>query len=385
MKVLVISHSAIQPTYHRKFEEVARYGDIEIKIIVPEKWVENTQELHFSQIDKGNLSFLSKKVAFAGYGSRFFFTESIIREFKEFKPDIIHLEEEPWSLCALQTIILRDLFCKKSKLIFRTSLSIPSKQRFNFIASNIEKLTFKKSDHAFVLSKRAGDILRKKSYNGDMSIGYNGVDASVFRKIDVRNLKNDLGIKDNECVIGYVGRLMKMKGIETLIRAFYTLLEQNPNKSYRLMLLGSGEYKEEMISIASELGIKEKIILIEAVPALDVPRYINCMDVLVLPSLTMPWWVEFFGRVLVEAMMCEVPVIGSDSGEIPNVIGDAGLIFHEGDENDLKEKLDTIINNSYTRDLLITRGSARASSMFTWESIARETYKVYCSLLNLAK
>ena len=54
-------------------------------------------------------------------------------------------------------------------------------------------------------------------------------------------------------------------------------------------------------------------------------------DVLVGPSLTTPRWKEQFGRMLVEAMACGVPVIGSDSGEIPHVIGDAGIVVPEGD------------------------------------------------------
>lgn len=381
MKILVISHSAIQPTYHRKFEEIAKYNDVEIRVIVPEKWIENTQVLNFSRIDKENISFLPKKVTFPGYGSRFFFTKGLASQFLKFKPDIIHLEEEPWSLCALQTIILRKLFCRKSKLIFRTSLSIYTKQRFNFIASFIEKQAFKESDYAFVLSKRAGEILTKKGYKKEMRVSYNGVDSAVFYNMDVSDLKDELGIKKDELTIGYVGRLMQMKGLETLIRAFAMLIKRNLDKSYRLLLVGSGEYRDEMLSLATELGVKEKIILTEAVPATDVPKYINCMDVLVLPSLTMPWWVEFFGRVLVEAMMCEVPVIGSSSGEIPNVISDAGLVFQEGNENELMEKLEIIDKDKFTRNLLIIRGSTRASSLFTWESIAKDTYETYRLLL----
>jgi glycosyltransferase involved in cell wall biosynthesis len=106
-----------------------------------------------------------------------------------------------------------------------------------------------------------------------------------------------------------------MKGLATLLKAF-SLLIQNP--ACHLLIVGSGDYREEMLSLASQLGIRERMILVDAVPAEDVPRYINCMDVLVLPSITTPGWVEFFGRVLVEAMVCQVPVIGSSSGEIPN-------------------------------------------------------------------
>jgi glycosyltransferase involved in cell wall biosynthesis len=375
MKVLVISHPAIQPTYHRKFHEISRYRDVELRILVPETWFENEQNLRFSVPPAGDhLSFYSGKVTSPGYGSRFFFTKGIVEHFQEFRPDIIHLEEEPWSLCALQTIILRHLFCPGSKLIFRTSLSIPIKLKFGFIGSFIERITFKKCDHAFVLSGRAGKLLRQKGYRKGMSISYNGVDTRMFRKMDASALRRELGIGGSEFVIGYVGRLMRMKGLATLIEAFAAL------EDGRLLLVGSGDYREDMLATASRLGVRDRIILAGTIPAADVPEYINCMDVLVLPSITTPGWVEFFGRVLAEAMLCEVPVIGSNSGEIPNVIGDSGLVFQEGDERDLKDKLVMLIKNPGLRHALAEKGHERAESLYTWESVARDTYDTYLSL-----
>jgi len=376
MRILVISHSAIQPTYHRKFEEISKLGDVSIRVIVPEKWVENTQVLHFSKIDKPNLTFIPAKVTFPGYGSRFFFISNIAKHFYEFKPNIIHLEEEPWSLCAIQTIILRKILCPESPLIFRTSLSIPIKQRFNFLAESIEKITFRESDFAFILSEKAGKILRQKGYKKDMKVSPNGVDSAVFRRIDVSELKQKLGITEDDFIIGYVGRIMRMKGLDTLLKSCSMI-----DRKYKLLLVGSGDYKDDLILLARDLGIIDKLILVGAVSAMEVPKYMNCMNVLVLPSITTPGWVEFFGRVLVEAMMCQVPVIGSSSGEIPNVVADAGLIFQEADPFDLKDKLLTIIDNVDLRDELIKKGSARASSLYTWESIAKDTYETYCSLL----
>ena len=387
MKVLVISHSAIQPTYHRKFEEVSRAAQeslpVILRVLVPDTWFENYQTLHFSRRDVSpDLSFQPGKVAFPGYGSRFFFTKGIVKHFREFRPDIIHLEEEPWSLCALQTIILRRIFCPRSALIFRTSLSIPSRLKLSFLTTLIERITFKESDYAFILSRRAGEILARKGYRKGMKVSPNGVDTRIFRKMDMSHLKQKLGINKGDFVIGYTGRLMKMKGLATLLQAF-SRLAQHP--VLRLLIVGSGDYRDEMLSLASQLGIREKMTLVDAVPAEDVPRYINCMDVLVLPSITTPGWVEFFGRVLVEAMVCQVPVIGSSSGEIPNVICDAGLIFQEGNEEDLKDKISTLIENSDLRRALALKGFERANSLFTWESIASDTYKTYRSLAGRTK
>jgi len=380
LRVLVISHSAIQPTYHRKFEIVSKRDDVQLRVLVPDTWVENDQVLRFSgrQVDQ-NLVFYLGRIAFPGYGSRFFFTKGIIRHFREFRPNIIHLEEEPWSLCALQTIMLRRLFCPQSKLIFRTSLSIPAKLKLNSLVSIIERLTFREADYAFILSRRAGEILTQKGYRKGMGVCPNGVDTQIFKQMDVSDLRRELGINKNEFVIGYVGRLMRMKGLSTLLEAF-SLLIQHPE--LRLLMVGSGDYKEEMLSLASRLDIRDKMILIDSVPAEDVPKYVNCMDVLVLPSITTPGWVEFFGRVLVEAMVCNVPVIGSSSGEIPNVIGDAGLVFQEGDSEDLRGKLDAVIRDLSLRRSLAKKGFERANSLFTWESIAKDTYETYQFLVS---
>ena len=379
LKVLVISHSATQPTYHRKFEEVARHQDIQLRVLVPDTWVENSQVLRSSRRHVGkNLSFYPGKVTSPGYGSRFFFKRGVVEHFRDFRPDVIHLEEEPWSLCALQTVILRRIFCPASKLIFRTSLSIPMKQRFDLIASSIERITFKESDYAFILSGRAGEILVQKGYRKGTRVSPNGVDTGIFKKMDASDLRRELGINEGEFIIGYVGRLMRMKGLDTLLKAFSTLAQR---PACRLLLIGSGEYREEMLSIASDLGICEKMLLTDAVAAEDVPGYINCMDVLVLPSITTPGWVEFFGRVLVEAMVCEVPVIGSSSGEIPNVVGDAGLIFQEGSAEDLRDRLTALISDHSLRRSLAKDGLARATSLFAWECIAKDTYETYLSVI----
>ena len=98
-------------------------------------------------------------------------------------------------------------------------------------------------------------------------------------------------------VIGYVGRLLRMKGIDTLLEALAHLVRQDATHTYKLLIVGQGEDKSEFQKAAETLGISEQIVWIDAVPPEEVAAYINCMDTLVLPSRTTPGWVEFFGRV----------------------------------------------------------------------------------------
>jgi glycosyltransferase involved in cell wall biosynthesis len=109
----------------------------------------------------------------------------------------------------------------------------------------------------------------------------------------------------------------------------------------------------------------------------ELPEHLATMDVLVLPSRTTPSWVEQFGHILLEAMAMGVPVIGSSSGEIPNVIGDAGLIFQEGDTAQLAAYLDRLHHNEQERSHFASLGRKRVAEHFTHEKIARSQMKIY--------
>jgi glycosyltransferase involved in cell wall biosynthesis len=107
------------------------------------------------------------------------------------------------------------------------------------------------------------------------------------------------------------------------------------------------------------------------------PAYYRQLDVLVLPSRTRPNWKEQFGRVLVEVMACGVVVIGSDSGEIPNVIGDAGLLFPEGQVDRLRAHLGRLLGEPALRAELARRGRERVLARYTQARVAAQTYQVY--------
>lgn len=374
MRVLVLSHSYIMKPYRRKFTLIAAKPNITVRVLTPNKWYESFQEINFSPDENTDCEEVACPIRFSGYGSRFYYRGNIAKHFKDFKPDIIHLEEEAWSLNALQTVRLKRKYCPNSRFIFRTSLSIPSKQRFGPLPIWIEKRVFRETDIAFPLSKNAGEILKLRGYEGTQIPFPNGVDISLFNKRDMYQLKDTLGIKD--CfVIGYIGRIIQMKGIDTLIEAAAKL-----NFPYKLLIVGQGEDKPLFESLALKYQINEKIVWIDAVPPEKVPDYLNCMNTLILPSRTTSNWVEFFGRVLIEGMACEVPVIGSDSGEIPHVIGDAGFVFKEGDASELAEKIRKIADQPTLYKTFQKRGLERVQE-FTWETIAQRTYDVYQDLL----
>lgn len=365
--------------YRRKFALIAERPDVTLRVVVPARWYESFQDIVFEPDSDTSCEEFPCPIRFSGYGSRFYYRHGVKSHFRDFQPDIIHLEEEAWSLSALQAVQLKRKYCPNSCFIFRTSLSIPTKQRFGFLPVWIERRVFRETDSAFPLSVNAGKILTQRGYTGRQTPFPNGVDVRHFYKMDVSKLKDSLQLSD--CfVVGYVGRLLQMKGVDTLLAAVARLVSQDTTRRYKLLIVGQGEDKPSFQKTAETLGISEHIVWIDAVPPEAVAAYINCMDTLVLPSRTTPGWVEFFGRVLIEGMACEVPVVGSDSGEIPHVINSAGLIFPEADIEALAERIHRIAHDASLRNNLIEGGLNRVKD-FTWETIAEQTYQVYHELL----
>jgi len=185
-------------------------------------------------------------------------------------------------------------------------------------------------------------------------------------------------VPKSKFTIGYAGgRLVEEKGVHVLLRAAAGLKGE-----WWLRILGSGPQRSYLEGLAVELGIAERVRFEEPIPSTQTPGYYNQLDALVVPSLTRPNWKEQFGRVLIEAMACGVPVVGSDSGEIPNVIGDAGLVFAEGDERALRAKLSQLMADAALRGELAWRGRERVLAHYTQAQVAAKTYQVYQELLS---
>jgi glycosyltransferase involved in cell wall biosynthesis len=144
---------------------------------------------------------------------------------------------------------------------------------------------------------------------------------------------------------------------------------------WSFLLLGSGEYKKKIEDWAAKHGWDGRV-QVKLAKHAEVPRYLGCMDLLVAPSQTMKNWREQFGRMIIEAFACGVPVIGSDSGEIPFVIGDAGQIVPEADVAAWAEAIGGLLRSPQKREELKTTGLARAP-IFSVASIGRQYAEYY--------
>jgi glycosyltransferase involved in cell wall biosynthesis len=314
---------------------------------------------------------LPVRVMLSGY-NHFHWYPGLEELVKQIQPDIFHIEEEHYSLVTFQAIRLAKKY--NLKCLFVSWQNIYKKYPFPF--SWIEGYNLENADYAIAGSKEVKNVLVRKGFNNKrISEIPLGADTMMFHKMESAGLRSKLRLK--AFTIGFLGRFVAEKGVMDLLEAVSRI-----KSKYNILLVGDGELRNKITIEGRRLGISEQIRIIDTIPSSQVPKYLNCMDCLVLPSRTTKKWKEQFGRVLVEAMACEVPVIGSDSGEIPNVIGDSGLIFREGDVDDLSSKLEVLINNKDVRVELAEKGRQRVLNYFTQEKVAKETYKIYQKMMS---
>ena len=175
-------------------------------------------------------------------------------------------------------------------------------------------------------------------------------------------------------VVGYAGRLVVAKGVQDLLAAVERLPE------VRLLVVGDGPLRGEVEEAARRTG---RVELLTGVRHTMMQEAYARMDVLVLPSRTTPTWTEQFGRVLVEALWSGVPVVGSDSGEIPWVIESTqgGLVFPEGDIGALAGALETLRDDPGRRLRLAAAGQARVVERFSLAGVARQMDELLTELV----
>jgi glycosyltransferase involved in cell wall biosynthesis len=389
MKILVASHTYIVDLNREKWRALAHLTpEIEVTLVVPRRWkpggVQN-KIIDSEYLDEGAFKVVPVYNFSQNNQGLLTFGLDLIPLLKTFKPNIIQVEQGSKAITYSQFITLNKLLGLKAKNVFFTWWNLPYELKFPI--SLLEAYNLKNTDGIVVGNQDGADILRQRGYKGEMEVMPQlGVDESLFKPHPQPELKAELGIKPDEFVVGFVGRFVEEKGLLTLVDA----LSKLPELPWKALLLGRGELKPQILEKAAELGIKERLIFVESVPHDEVQRYINAMNLLVLPSettykfktLTSVGWKEQFGHVLIEAMACKVPVIGSDSGEIPHVIGEAGLVFPEGKAEALGDCIGQLMENPQQAEKLALQGYERALRSYTNQALAEQLVRFYQKLLS---
>jgi glycosyltransferase involved in cell wall biosynthesis len=278
------------------------------------------------------------------------------------------MDEEPYNLATW--LGLRQAQAVGAKTLFFSWQNIA--RRYPFPFSVMERQVLEAVDYALMGNAAAVNVWRSKGYRGPYRITPQfGVNPDLYDPPQARDPGRGF-------VIGSAGRrLVHEKGVDLLLQAVAEL----PG-IWRLHIAGVGPEQESLARLARELGIGHRVSFDGVIPSAQMPAYLRQLDALVLPSRTLSNWKEQFGRVLIEAMACEVAVVGSDSGEIPHVIGDAGLLFPEGDVDALRDRLQQLMRTEGLREKLGKAGRRRVLQRYTQAQIAAQTVAAYREMVD---
>jgi glycosyltransferase involved in cell wall biosynthesis len=282
---------------------------------------------------------------------------------RSFRPEVLYVVGEPSELSVAQTARLSRRVSPDTRIVLysfenlgRRWSGFPRRLR-----GRAERATWRRLDLIAAASEGARQFLTRSGFDpARIRLLPLGSDEKLFHRQEASALRAEWGVGAEDYLVGYAGRLVYEKGVDVLLEALAGLPPR-----FRLAVVGGGRYEGELRSLAARLQIEERIRWMGRLPASRMPLFYSACDSLVLPSRSIPDWQEQFGLVLIEAMLCETPVIGSSCGAIPEVIGEAGLIFPEGDAGALADRLARLAGDATLKDELAQAGRERALQRYT--------------------
>lgn len=386
MKVLLISHTCASVAAGLpKAEWLAADHGVEMMVVVPDRWRDygdwrRTPELAgegngVRPNARGKLNYRVCTVRWPWVGpaqSYLHWYPDLRRILREFRPDIIDLWEEPWSLVSAHACWLRNRLLPSSAVISETEQNVEKTLPFPF--EHFRKFTLRNASYLIGRSTEATAVAVRKGYSGPMAVVPNGVDETLFRPLDRAACRRQFGMRG--FTAGYVGRLVEEKGLLDFVDA----LARCPSR-VEGVLVGDGPMRDMLYKTISDQGLSTRVKLLGALGPGKLPELMNALDVLVLPSKTTRRWKEQFGRVIIEAHACGIPVIGSDSGAIPEVVGGGGRIVPEGNPESLAAALESLADNPAQAVEWSRAGRSKALQMCTWRAVARQMHGIYQTVL----
>jgi glycosyltransferase involved in cell wall biosynthesis len=362
MRILIVAHAPIRRSNRPVYRELARLGHA-VTLLVPERWKSGLGPLRVEpeEDENGPLNVVWRPKVGRSHPA-LWTVNGIGSIVKRERIEAVYVDEDPASLAAWQSAVA----CRRygASLVVLAIQNLLKSYPFPF--DRISRFVLETASAAVFTSGQADSVIRERGFakrgfafpfTTDLKPLPPGLRASVRER---------LGLEAP--TFAYVGRLVPEKGIDLMLRALKDV------HGSEALIVGDGPERANLEGLAAELGIAARVRFTGVLSPDDAALALAASDALVLPSRTYPNWAEQFGRVLIEAMACGIPVIASDSGAIPEVVGDAGLIVPEGSSDQLciamRRVMQPEIADRYAelgleraRERYSVRAAARALSM----------------------
>jgi glycosyltransferase involved in cell wall biosynthesis len=380
IRVLAVDHTAGIPTFRKKHAAVGALPGIDLTVLAPQRWVENYRVVEALPGGEDAYRLLLGRVGWPGYENRAFFRGGLGAAIRRTRPDVLHLWEEPFSVIALQALALASLWAPRARSLFFSSDNLSRGFRYAYrpaaFYAAVERYAQRRCVAGTAVSAEVVEVLRDKGFRKPIEVIPHGVDLGDYpRRAAPEEARARFGL--DPPIVGFAGRLLHQKGVDLLLRAVARLTGVRPS----LAIVGEGPERASLERLAGELGVLDRTRFLPLVSHEEVPGLLAAIDVLVLPSRTLPKLKEQFGRVLIEGMAAGCVVVGSSSGAIPEVLGAGGLVFEEESIDGLAAALTRVLGEREPAERLRLEGRRRVRERYTWDAIAKRIVDFYGRIL----
>jgi len=235
--------------------------------------------------------------------------------------------------------------------------------------------------HILVISTDGEKVFRELGYSGKITRTPLGFDPILFKPNDEERNQVRKQLKLNSVVIAYFGRLTVEKGVHILLQALGKISHLQWQFMIDEFVQSKNNYHDQVHMMIKQLGLLSRTIFFDSNHE-EIHNYMNAADIVVLPSIETPKWKEQYGRVAPESMACGKMVIASDSGTLPELIGDAGIIVPEGDIDALAKVLSDVIQNQDKWNYFGEKAIERSHRLFSLDQQVEILHKVVNNTLH---
>lgn len=320
-----------------------------------------------------------------------FYSREIAKQIKEIGLDIVHTQTE-FSVGAFGKIISRKYdipFIHTYHTMWEDYVHYisPLKGRnihLKRLARTISRAFVRKAECVITPSNKTAKYLKYKCKvkNKPIYVIPTGIDIAPFKSSNFTeeerdNLKKSLGIKPNEKIILFLGRVASEKSIDVIMDIMPSIFEEHPD--YKFLIVGDGPSKKDLEEQARKLNIDKNVIFTGKVPWNEVPKYYNIGDVFVNASIT-----ETQGLTFIEAMSAEIPVVAKYAPNLSEFIhtNKNGILVKKN--FDFKKAIIDVIENENLRKTLI-RGGNETAKEYSIEVFGDKLEMLYTEIIKLHK
>ena len=361
LRVLRISKSGVVSAW-RERERRLRAKGADLTLVTAVRWEEGGSMVTFT--DAGD-RFVVPLRTFGRHPNLFVYDpRGLWRTLGSARWDLVDMHEEPFGLAVAEVLVLCRLRSLRIPFVVSSAQNIDKRYPPPF--RWFERWSLRRAAGAYTCNVEAGEILARKGLRGSPVLLPLGVDVERFEPVDHDPPSGTLRV-------GFVGRLIPHKGVDVLLEAVAR------DDRMRVEIFGSGPELGALTGSAARLGIADRVTFHGHVEEGAIPGTYRRFDVLAVPSVPTPGWVEQFGRVVVESQASGIPVVASASGALPDVVGERGLLVPPGDPEALHTALSRLLDEPGLWGGLRAAGIAGADR-YSWESVADTQMALYRSV-----